>query len=157
MELDSIPDSKGTYVLVSQLESTTRLEIGRMGELEWAPGFYLYVGSAFGGSGLRARIEHHLGGTDKPHWHIDYLLQVARPLEVWWTPFERKVEQDWAELIRASRQFQAPVPRFGASDYRRSRAIRLFYSKRQPTFGWFKSAVADAYMPSLPLDRLSVA
>jgi len=63
-----------------------RIDIGRLAEFDVAPGFYAYVGSAFGGGGLCARIGHHLESTASPYWHIDYLLQVAQPVEVWPLP-----------------------------------------------------------------------
>ncbi len=59
-----------------------RLEIGRLGSFNIIPGFYAYVGSAFGPGGLRARIRHHLESVAQPHWHIDYLLGYAEPVEV---------------------------------------------------------------------------
>ena len=80
-----------------------------------------YVGSAFGAGGLRARLGHHLAATAEPHWHIDYLLQVANPVEVWYTTADRKLEHHWAEFLEATPHFRAPIPRFGASDYHRSR------------------------------------
>jgi Uri superfamily endonuclease len=30
--------------------------------------------------------------TDTPHWHIDYLLGVAEPVEVWYTTATQKFE-----------------------------------------------------------------
>jgi Uri superfamily endonuclease len=58
-----------------------RLSVGRLGEFDLVPGFYAYVGSAFGLGGLRARIGHHPESTAEPHWHIDYLLKVETPIE----------------------------------------------------------------------------
>ena len=56
-----------------------RIDIGSLGRFDILPGFYAYVGSAFGAGGLRARIGHHLESTAWPHWHIDYLLGIAEP------------------------------------------------------------------------------
>jgi Uri superfamily endonuclease len=39
---------------------------------------------------------------------------------------------------------RVPIPRFGASDYHRSRASHLFYSKRRPAFRWFQQEVMKA-------------
>ena len=56
--LEKIPEERGTYILISHLESMVRLDIGRMGRFDFVPGFYAYVGSAFGPGGLRgARAE----------------------------------------------------------------------------------------------------
>ena len=78
-----LPEAKGTYVLIAFMAQMKRLEIGRLGVYDIVPGFYAYVGSAFGPGGLRARIGHHLESTASPHWHLDYLLGVAEPVEVW--------------------------------------------------------------------------
>src|SRR5579859_3412871 len=95
-----LPEVKGTYVLIASVAQMKRLEIGRLGPYDIVPGFYAYVGSAFGSGGIRARIGHHLESTASPQWHIDYLLGVAEPVEVWYTTTSRKLERDWAELLQ---------------------------------------------------------
>jgi Uri superfamily endonuclease len=136
-----LPEGKGTYVLITEVTRMKRLEIGRLGPFDIAPGFYAYVGSACGAGGLRARIEHHLVPAAAPHWHIDYLLQWASPREVWFALSDRKLEQAWADLLRAAPSFRQPIPRFGSSDYRRSRTSHLFFTRRRPAFAWFEQTV----------------
>jgi len=51
-----LPEAKGTYVLVMEVGQMRRLAIGRLGNFELVPGFYLYVGSACGAGGLAARL-----------------------------------------------------------------------------------------------------
>ncbi|NUB89502.1 GIY-YIG nuclease family protein [Haloterrigena sp. SYSU A558-1] len=67
----------GTYVLVVDVPRATTLEVGALGERDFADGTYAYVGSAFGPGGF-ARIDRHRelarGERDTRHWHIDYLL-----------------------------------------------------------------------------------
>ncbi len=120
-----------------------RLQIGRLGFFEVVRGYYIYVGSAFGPGGLRARLSHHLQSTSKPHWHIDYLLQVARPVEIWCTVADQKLEHQWAGLLQHAPNFRVPIPRFGASDYHRSRLSHLYFSKRKPSFRWFEQRLSD--------------
>jgi Uri superfamily endonuclease len=139
----ALPEDKGTYILLAQLSQAKRLDIGRLGEFDLVPGFYAFVGSAHGTGGLRARIQHHLGSTADPHWHIDYLLRWAVLVEVWYAISDRKLEQNWAEFLEQSPMFRAPIPRFGASDYRRSRTTHLFYAKRRPSFSWFRQQMAE--------------
>ena len=79
----ALPEDKGTYILIASVCQMKRLEIGSLGKFDIVPGFYSYVGSAFGSGGLCARIGHHLESTAAPHWHIDYLLQIATPIDVW--------------------------------------------------------------------------
>jgi Uri superfamily endonuclease len=138
-----LPEAKGTYVLIASVAQMKRLQIGRLGACDIAPGFYAYVGSAFGSGGLRARLGHHLESTAAPHWHIDYLLGVAEPVEVWYTTANQKLERHWAELLEKAPQFRVPIPRFGSSDYHRSRSSHLFFSKRAPSFEWFRKEVVE--------------
>ena len=136
-----LPEERGTYVLIASASRMQRLTIGSFGKVEIVPGFYAYVGSAFGRGGLRARITHHLESIASPHWHLDYLLQVATPIEVWFSTESRKLERRWAECLAEMPGFREPIPRFGASDYHRSRTSHLFYSKPRPSFAKFEAAV----------------
>jgi len=72
--LKAIP---GTYALILHLsKKLERIEIGKLGRFAFDAGFYVYVGSAFGPGGLKARLQRHLR-TDKPlHWHIDLLSAI---------------------------------------------------------------------------------
>jgi len=143
--MGSLPEDRGTYVLIASVCQMKRLEIGSLGKFDIVPGFYCYVGSAFSSGGLRARIGHHLESTSAPHWHIDYLLQLAAPVEVWYTMEKRKMEHHWADLLAGIPGFGVPIPRFGSSDYHRSRSSHLFYSKRRPSFRDFQGAVRDKF------------
>jgi Uri superfamily endonuclease len=140
-----LPEAKGTYILIAQVSDMKRLEIGSLGEFNILPGFYAYVGSAFGSGGLRARIGHHLESTAEAHWHIDYLLPVAIPVEVWFTTADWKVERQWAEMLEDAPGFRVPIPRFGCSDYHRSRASHLFYTKRQPSLRRFQQQMREVF------------
>jgi Uri superfamily endonuclease len=138
-----LPETRGTYILISSVREMKRLQIGSLGSFAVVPGFYAYVGSPFGAGGLRARIGHHLQSPAEPHWHIDYLLKVASPVEVWFTTADSKLERHWADLF--ANAFQVPIPRFGSSDYHRSRASHLFYSKRRPSFRCFQQQIRDYF------------
>jgi Uri superfamily endonuclease len=140
-----LPEAKGTYVLIAFVAQMKRLRIGRLGTYDLVPGFYAYVGSAFGPGGLRARIGHHLESTAAPHWHIDYLLQCAVPTEVWYTTADKKLEHQWAEFLEQAPHFRVAIRRFGSSDYHRSRSSHLFHSKRRPSFRWFQQRIIEQF------------
>ncbi len=140
-----LPEAKGTYILIAQVSDIKRLKIGSLGEFDIVPGFFVYVGSAFGSGGLRARIGHHLKSTAEPRWHIDYLLQVATPVEVWFTTAARKLEQPWAEFLKNVSGFRVPIVRFGSSDYHRSKASHLFCTKHRPTFRRFQRQMTEMF------------
>lgn len=137
------PEAKGTYIFIAQVLQVKSLDIGSLGKSEIIPGFYAYVGSAFCPGGLRARLGHHFESTAEPHWHIDYLLSVATPVEVWFSTANRKLERHWVELLENAPGFRVPIPRFGSSDYHRSRSSHLFYSKRRPLFRWFQEEIME--------------
>ena len=140
-----LPEDKGTYVLIAPVSQMKRIEIGRLGRFDIIPGYYAYVGSAFGSGGLRARIGHHIESTADPRWHIDYLLKVAQLVEIRYTTADRKLEHHWADLLEKAPQFRMPIPRFGSSDYHRNRSSHLFYSKRHPAFAWFRQQLAEQF------------
>jgi len=108
----------GSYVLVVAVEEPTTIEVGALGDREFTPGGYAYVGSAFGPGGL-ARVDRHReladGDRDTRHWHIDYLLgeDETRLASVETYP-DRDIECSLAmALAEAGCQ---PVAGFGASD-----------------------------------------
>lgn len=63
---------KGTYCILMDLKSNQSISIGKLGEIEFKKGYYVYVGSAL--NSLMPRIKRHLSQNKKLHWHIDYLL-----------------------------------------------------------------------------------
>ena len=75
----TIPLRQGTYALLLAVERRRRITVGRLGALAAAAGCYVYIGSAFGPGGRRARLRHHLGVAQRLHWHIDYLRRIATP------------------------------------------------------------------------------
>ena len=119
----------GTYVLLLQCEQATELAVGRLGFLDTAVGYYLYVGSAYGPGGIRARVKHHRKIAPRPHWHIDYLRTGARLVDAWCAVGVRQ-EHDWALALMQCEDTRIPLPGFGSSDCDCS--THLFYMKHRP-------------------------
>ena len=63
-----------TYQLEIEVGRSLRIAIGRLGEFDFPAGRYVYTGSAR--RGLDARVQRHLSGARRLHWHIDYLLAM---------------------------------------------------------------------------------
>lgn len=125
----------GSYALILRAFVDRVVRIGRIGHLSVAPGFYVYVGSAFGPGGVRARVAHHMGIAQKRHWHIDYLRRWALPEEAWYTHDPCPREHDWANLFRQSAGASEPLHGFGTSDCQcRS---HLFRFTRRPSLRSF--------------------
>jgi len=109
-----LPDAPGTYALVLRCRSRRRIAVGRAGAMTLRPGWYVYVGSACGPGGLRARVGRHLGRPRRRRWHIDYLRRYARVGAVWWTG--RRCEHEWANAAGALDGASIAMPGFGSSD-----------------------------------------
>lgn len=125
----ALPPQPGTYALLLYLPRATHLQIGKLGAFDFPRGYYVYVGSARGAGGLRARVMRHWRDTKKNHWHIDYLRAVARPVRVWYSTDARVRECAWAAQLAADAA-RIPTPRFGASDC--ACPAHLFHFSRPP-------------------------
>ncbi len=108
----------GSYALILGACARRIVRIGQIGRLHVTPGFYVYVGSAFGPGGVRARLAHHSRIAQRPHWHIDYLRRRTLPEEAWYTHDPCPREHEWAGLFRQSAGASEPLYGFGASDCR---------------------------------------
>jgi Uri superfamily endonuclease len=131
MSVSSLPVAPGTYLLVLLAAATARLRVGALGEMALSPGFYLYVGSAFGPGGLRARVRRHFDGQGALRWHVDYLRRTTQPVEAWCAPGVR-CEHAWAQSLAVAAGL--PLARFGASDCRCP--AHLFYLAQRPDHEW---------------------
>ncbi len=106
----------GTYALVLLPRRTETIRIGRLGELQLQAGFYVYVGSALGPGGVRARLHHHLHPSERPHWHIDYLKAHVEVEELWYCHARHTWEHQWARNLGTQPRASIPLAGFGSSD-----------------------------------------
>ncbi len=113
---------RGSYVLLIRMDAGKRIRIGRLGMLDFRPGWYAYVGSAM--NSLEGRTGRHLRGEKKRFWHIDYLLEHSILEKIFYRESERREECETAEKL--TRDFQG-VPGFGCSDC--SCRSHLFFSE----------------------------
>ena len=115
-DLHPLPALPGTYALLIPIAAPLSLEVGRLGMVTLEPGRALYVGSAFGPGGLRARVGRHRRAEKKRRWHIDALTLAAPVAGVYATTAPERLECCWAAALAALPGTQAPMPGFGASD-----------------------------------------
>ena len=118
----------GTYALGMRCSSDQQVEVGKLGSLRLQSGFYVYVGSAFGPGGLKARIAHHVKISERPHWHIDYLHPALDLTEIWFTHDSRHREHQWAGVLANLSGATIPISGFGASDCRCNSHLFFFDS-----------------------------
>ncbi len=119
INVDALPDGRGCYALHLHLSQPRTLRIGQLGRFTFPSGEYIYVGSALGSGGLRARVGRHLRGDGKVHWHIDYLRRaVAEVQNCFYTVTDKPLECEWSKALAALPDAMVPVPYFGSSDCR---------------------------------------
>ena len=131
----------GTYAIVLHCRSGGEVPLGRRGHLAVDPGYYIYVGSAFGPGGVKARVSRHLRESKKRHWHIDYLREQATPVCVWCSYAPTHREHEWAQAV-SGMHGNFPVTGFGCSDC--GCDTHLFAMAGMPEFAQFSVAVGGA-------------
>ena len=108
----------GSYALRLRLTAAIHLQVGRLGEFDFPAGDYVYLGSANGPGGIRARLLHHLRPVTRPHWHLDWLRMYTFLAAGWYSTMPGRLECVWSQAIHALPGVRVPVPGFGASDCR---------------------------------------
>ncbi len=113
-DINTLPATPGAYGLVIELKRPLRLDIATLGPARLAAGSYLYVGSANGPGGLKARISRHVRRKKKIHWHVDRLTAKGLVSDIIAAPGGN-------ECVLGARALRipgvtVPVAGFGASD-----------------------------------------
>ena len=143
----------GTYALLLVPTDFRCLGIGRLGSLALRPGWYVYVGSAFGPGGVGARLAHHRRLAERPHWHIDYLRPHATLGRVWYTYDPGRREHEWASVLVQLPGAEVALSGFGASDCRcRS---HLFRFRRQPSLRGFQRRIRSLFPEHGPVRSIT--
>lgn len=110
--LRGLRGKRGVYILILLLGADRRAVIGSLGWVDFPAGGYAYVGSAAGG--LAGRLGRHLRCRPRrPHWHIDGLLALARPLGAVYAETGRALECLLAGSLSSCLR---RIPRFGSTD-----------------------------------------
>ena len=128
----------GTYGLVLSSSNRATVAIGRRRRLQIEPGYYVYVGSARGPGGLRARLTRHCREQKATHWHVDYLAPHTDPVSVWYRVGPEHAEHQWAAAF-GEMDAMTMQPGFGCSDCRCD--SHLFHSATLPVVDCFRSAI----------------
>jgi Uri superfamily endonuclease len=133
-DFPDIPRALGSYALHLRLTRSRLLTIGKLGTFDFPAGDYVYLGSAHGPGGLRARLGRHLRGEGALRWHVDYLRRVAEVIGYGYAAEPRRdsrfpmpLECVWSQELAALSDAQIPIPGFGASDCRSGCAAHLVW------------------------------
>jgi len=112
---DQIPSDKGVYVVFLRCDKRMDIRVGSLGIISVQEGIYAYVGSAFGGGGLKSRLSRHLKTAKKCRWHIDYIRRHMKAVSLWYTTesaeAEHRIAQTFMEMGAG-----IPMKGFGSSD-----------------------------------------
>jgi sugar fermentation stimulation protein A len=107
--------NRGNYLILLELPETAPVELGSLGTITFASGWYVYAGSAQ--KNLSQRVGRHLRKVRKQkHWHIDYLTPFAKTIKALPIMAYRNLE-----CLLAGRLGELggrAIPRFGSSDCR---------------------------------------
>jgi Uri superfamily endonuclease len=136
MPIKQLPREPGTYVLILRSLKAQKCSIGKAGQMDIRPGFYLYTGSALGPGGLRARAGRHLQGSTALRWHIDHLRRAADAWAAWLRVGPEQAEHDWAATLRHMPELTPGMHKFGATDC--ACGTHLFYTDAAPCIDRFR-------------------
>lgn len=149
MNVEKIPTLPGSYALLFHLDHIASLSIGRLGVFTFPPAHYLYFGSACGPGGLRARLQRHISGSGRPHWHIDTFRSAAVLRTILYqvepthkSPLPARLECIWSQAAQYLPSVYIPAPHFGASDCRLGCPAHLFGLSELP--GSLEDVLAQA-------------
>ena len=132
----------GTYALILHCGHERIIDTGKLGKMSVRKGYYVYVGSAFGSGGLRARIKHHCRISKSPHWHIDYLRPAVEIIQVWYSHDPIKREHEWAGILMGVHGVKLPLKGFGSTDCNCD--SHLFFFSMPPSMKMFRKRIEQA-------------
>lgn len=132
--------SPGTYALILRCTSQASVAVGRRGDICLQPGFYVYIGSAFGPGGVQARVFRHCRSNTRRHWHIDYIREFVHPIGAWYSHQAQHLEHDWATIMAEMPDVKA-IAGFGCTDCRCH--SHLFRSELAPDFTRFAEVAGN--------------
>lgn len=120
---------KGIYCLVFKNPACT-IMVGALGQVPFAAGWHIYVGSALGSGGLK-RLTRHIAlsqNRDKrPKWHVDWILKSPSFClrSAVFATTEERLECRLAQALGGE-----SIPRFGSSDC--DCPSHLFHRRKKP-------------------------
>jgi Uri superfamily endonuclease len=126
-----------TYCLIIKLNYDSIISVGKIGELDFKKGYYVYVGSAL--NSIDGRIKRHLKSEKKLFWHIDYLL-ASFSASVKEVILERSPEKWECAVADGISENGIPISKFGCSDCKCE--SHLFYFE---SFNEAKKSVLNSF------------
>lgn len=116
-----------TYCLIIQLSQDSTIKVGKLGEMDFKKGYYVYVGSAL--NSIDSRVRRHLSKEKKLFWHIDYLLNSPNS-DVKEVILERSPEKWECDVAMEISKKGTSTDKFGCSDCKCSSHLFYFEKKK---------------------------
>jgi Uri superfamily endonuclease len=113
---EDLPHQSGAYALLLKPRQDVTITVGKLGTFHLTSGLYVYLGSAMGTGGIRARVSRHLRDSKRPHWHIDALTNACSVESVYWVVQTARLECAWTRALLNLSGSSTPIPGFGSSD-----------------------------------------
>jgi Uri superfamily endonuclease len=110
------PPVHGAYIVCLQLAVDVEINLPRLPSSRLAPGWYVYVGSAWGSGGIRSRLKRHFKRAKSVHWHIDRLTVNTDRIAA--LALVDCSECDLVDKLLRSNRFTVAMAGFGNSDCR---------------------------------------
>ena len=120
---------KGVYVLIIKVKQLTEVQIRSLGVVDFAPGTWVYVGSAMGAgsTSLENRLVRHFRKEKTIHWHIDHLLEKDTEIvKAIWSQSMKHLECEVAHSLSLNNAFESGPKGFGASDCKSGCIAHIF-------------------------------
>jgi sugar fermentation stimulation protein A len=134
-----VVNAKGTYALILTLDKDTPISVGKLTTFSFPRGYYLYAGSALGG--LFPRLNRHIRGGRKLHWHIDYLRKEAKVIEAWYLISSERLECSWYQAAAGMPRAWSLVAGFGSTGC--GCHSHLVYFPSKPSFKAFSRQLGE--------------
>ncbi len=127
---------RGAYLLILEIKQAASIQIKSLGSVSFAPGEWVYVGSAMGNgsTSLENRLLRHFRQEKKIHWHIDYLLSAGAMItKALGIESKKHIECLLAQTLSDHDNFLPGPKGFGSSDCRRGCSTHIYhYQGQQP-------------------------
>ncbi|MEZ0346091.1 MAG: GIY-YIG nuclease family protein [Infirmifilum sp.] len=128
---DGCTGEKGVYALIINVQSSTLINFkGMPARLD--PGTYVYIGSAHGPGGVKARVRRHLKPEKKTKWHIDKVTTLPYAQIICVVCAETQSPECILTPHLEKHGFIHPLPGFGSSDCRRGCTSHFFKCNKNP-------------------------
>jgi sugar fermentation stimulation protein len=117
--------NKGSYLLVLENPEDITVTVGKLGNIYFQKGWYVYVGSAL--RALDSRIKRHQKKRKKLFWHIDYIASTIMKVKKVY-PI-RRLDRIESELAHALEKISdGYIEHFGSTDAQDSSHLFYFHT-----------------------------